>query len=184
MIIGITGTNGGGKGAVVEYLVKAKGFTHFSARELILEEVKLRGLEPNRVNIGETATDMRRLNEANFISKTFIQRAQEQNAKDVVIESIRTLAESSYIQEHGGLILAVDAPVDVRYERVVKRGTSTDKVSFEDFRIQEDNEYSSKDPSDPVQMNVLGVMDKADYKIINNGTLEELHAQVDALPIF
>ena len=30
MIIGITGTNGAGKGVVVQYLVKQKGFTHYS----------------------------------------------------------------------------------------------------------------------------------------------------------
>jgi dephospho-CoA kinase len=32
MIIGITGTDGAGKGAVVDYLVAQKGFTHYSGR--------------------------------------------------------------------------------------------------------------------------------------------------------
>src|SRR3989344_3951257 len=39
MIIGVTGTNGAGKGTVVDYLVSKKGFKHYSAREFIVEEV-------------------------------------------------------------------------------------------------------------------------------------------------
>ena len=37
-VFGITGTNGSGKGTVVEFL-KQKGFKHYSASELILEEI-------------------------------------------------------------------------------------------------------------------------------------------------
>lgn len=39
MIIGITGTNGAGKGTVVEYLAK-KEWNHFSAGEFITEEIE------------------------------------------------------------------------------------------------------------------------------------------------
>ncbi|MDB5189224.1 MAG: Dephospho-CoA kinase, partial [Parcubacteria group bacterium] len=37
MLIAITGTNGSGKGAVVEYLVSQKGFSRYTARAVILE---------------------------------------------------------------------------------------------------------------------------------------------------
>ncbi len=59
MIVGITGTIGAGKGTVVEYLVQKKGFVHFSARALILEEVKKRGLEVARENTTLVANDLR-----------------------------------------------------------------------------------------------------------------------------
>ncbi|MBR5146904.1 MAG: AAA family ATPase, partial [Bacteroidales bacterium] len=44
-IIGITGTIGAGKGTIVDYLVKEKGYVHYSVREFLAEEVKKRGLE-------------------------------------------------------------------------------------------------------------------------------------------
>ena len=39
IIIGITGTLGAGKGTIVDYLVKQKGFVHYSvrARKIILK---------------------------------------------------------------------------------------------------------------------------------------------------
>lgn len=181
MILGITGTNGAGKGSVVTYLVEEKRFTHFSVREKIIEEVKRRGLELNRTNIGETGTSLRREHGANYFTDTFLATAREQGADNVVIESIRTLAEAAYLREQGGKVLAVDAPVEVRYERIINRGSVTDKVSFEDFRLQEDVEYRPKDITDSTQMNVLGVIETADHVLVNDGSLEELGGKIEAI---
>ena len=41
-IIGITGTIGAGKGTIVDYLVKEKGYVHYSVREFLAEEVDAR----------------------------------------------------------------------------------------------------------------------------------------------
>lgn len=38
-IIGITGTLGAGKGTVVDYLVKNKGFNHFSVGDYLIDEI-------------------------------------------------------------------------------------------------------------------------------------------------
>lgn len=168
MIIGVTGTNGAGKGTVVDYLVEHKGFTHFSVRDLIIEEVIARGLELNRTNIGATGTDLRRENEPFYFTKTFVERAKAQGLENVVIESIRAVAEEKYLKEHGGFVVAVDAPRELRYERIVGRGSVTDQVSFEEFCHQEDREFTPKDPNDPSQMNFKAVMEGADYTLIND----------------
>ncbi|MDB4991964.1 MAG: hypothetical protein JWL75_209 [Parcubacteria group bacterium] len=181
MIFGITGTNGGGKGTVVDYLRDEKGFTHYSVRDLIIEEVTKRGLPVNRIHIGDTGTALRREEEPAYFVNTFIDRAQETGAENIVIESIRTVAEARRIQELGGKIIAVDAPVELRYERITERGSATDHVTFEQFREQEDREYTAKDDSDPTQMSVLKVMDIADYVLINDGSLEELHKKIEEI---
>jgi len=180
MILGITGTNGAGKGSVVEYLVR-KGFAHYSVRDLIMEEVLRRGLPLNRTNIGETATSMRAEFSPAYFVETFLARAKEEGKENVIIESIRTLKEAEYLKEHGACLVGVDAPVEERYRRITARGTVTDHVSFEDFRAQEDAEYSPKDANDPSQMNVLGVLGKADYTLINDGTVEELSAKIEEM---
>ncbi len=181
MILGITGTNGSGKGAVVDYLVQKKGFTHYSVRDLIIEEVKKRGLELNRINIGNTGTAMRKEYGPNYFAETFIARAREAGIEDFIIESIRTLSESASLHAHGGFMVGVDAPLELRYSRIQSRGSVTDQVSLEDFRHQEDIEYSPKDPTDPTQMNVLGVLAGADYTLINEGTFEELGEKIDVM---
>jgi dephospho-CoA kinase len=180
MLIGVTGTNGGGKGVVVESLVK-KGFAHYSVRDLIMEEVERRGLELNRTNIGETGTSLRREFGPGYFTKITLEQAKSAGQENVVIESIRALAEAEYLRAQGGFVVAVDAPEVVRYERIVERGTVTDRVSFEEFRAQEEAEYSSKDPNDPTLMNVRAVIAGADYTITNDGTYEELERKVDEM---
>ena len=82
------------------------------------------------------------------------------------------------------MMLVVDADKKIRYERATKRGSHTDSVTFEEFIAQEDMEMTSKDSTNPSLMNTSKVMRMADFKLENNGTVEELHAQINALPIF
>jgi len=57
-IIGITGTHGAGKGAIVDYLI-SKGFAHFSARDLIMEEIRRRGMPEDRNSTHVVANALR-----------------------------------------------------------------------------------------------------------------------------
>ncbi|MBU0750042.1 AAA family ATPase [Patescibacteria group bacterium] len=183
MILGLTGTNGAGKGSVVDYLVSKKGFAHYSVRAAIVEEVLRRGLELNRTNIGATGTDLRHTYGAAYFSTLFMSQAKEDGVDNYVIESIRAVAEAENIKKAGGFAIAVDAPIDIRYERITGRGSDTDKVSFEEFVEQEQAEYISKDPSDPAQMNFKVVMEQADYTLINDGTLDELGVKIEEMLI-
>ena len=184
MIIGITGTNGAGKGTVVEYLVEKKGFKGYSVRDAITEEIFRRGLPVNRPNLNEVATDLREKNGPGYFSTLFIADAKEKGFKDIVIESIRNPIEAENLQSHGGKMLVVDADRDVRYKRISSRASATDTVSFEEFCAQEDREMESEDPTNPAKMSINAVIKMADFHLENNGTLEELHAKIDALPIF
>lgn len=175
MIVGITGSFGAGKGAVADYLVKNKGFHHLSARALITEEVKRRGLEVDRDTLTEVANDMRAEGGPTYIYKQLINTAKDLDG-DVVIESIRAVAEVKHTKENGGIVMGVDAEPLLRYERAVSRGSETDHVSYEKWRQQELAEMNTDDPT---KQNVFGALELSDYMIENNGTLEELHQKVD-----
>jgi len=174
MIIGITGTNGSGKGTVVEYLVQ-KGFSHFSGREFITEEIVRRGMPVNRDSTNVVANDLRKTHHPAYIAEQLLARAQEQEG-NAIIESIRAIGEAEFLKSKGALIWGVDADRKTRYERSVLRGTALDKISFEKFCEQEDREMNQKKKFD---MNIAGIMAIADHVFTNDGTLEELHAQVE-----
>ena len=180
VILGITGTNGAGKGTVVDYIVKEKGFRHYSAREFLLTEIRHRGMPEDRSSLREVANEFRKMYGPAYVIEQLFAEA-EKDGKDAVIESVRTIGEAEFLKSKGALIGAVDADRDIRYERIVVRSQITDKVSLEEFGVQEDREMASIEPWD---MNVFGVMNLADFKIVNNGTIEELHAQINALSIF
>ena len=176
MILGITGTNGAGKGTVVEYL-KTKGFEHFSARALLVEEIERRGLPVDRTSMREVGNELRKTYGPAYIIETLYARAKEAGG-DALVESVRAVAEARFLKEQGARIIAVDADRKSRYERIVARGTATDTLSFEEFCKQEDREMNAPDEWD---MNVFGVMARADYTITNDGTVEELRAKVDEI---
>jgi dephospho-CoA kinase len=184
MILGITGTNGAGKGTVVDYLVQKHGYTHYSVRAAITEEIQKRGLELNRTNLNEVATDLREKFGPGYFGNLFIEKAKKEGIGNYIIESIRNPFEAENIKEHGGKILIVDADRDIRFGRITSRASATDGVTFEEFVAQEDREMTSEDSSNPAKMSIHAVMQMADYTLFNNGSIEELFAQIDALPIF
>lgn len=175
MIIGITGTNGAGKGTVVDYLSKQKGFTHYSVREFLIQEIEKRGMVVDRPAMRQVANEMRKQRGPSYVVEELLERAGTE-VGNVVIESIRTTGEAELLKSRGALLWAVDAERKTRHERTLKRWSETDKISFELFCEYEDREMASTEPWD---MNVFEVMKMADQVFTNNGTPEELFAQVE-----
>lgn len=177
MIIGIAGSLGAGKGTVVQYLIEKKGFKHLSVRDYLWEEVDRRGLPRVRDNLSLVANDLRANYGAEYLAQQLLARA-ESYGSDVIIESLHTSAEAAFLRAHEAVILGIDADIRARYERIKERGTETDDVSFEKFVEDNDRELSS---TDAAHHNIRAVIEAADYRVFNNGTLEELHAQIDAI---
>ena len=178
IIIGITGTLGSGKGTVAEYLVGKYEFSHYSAREFIAEEIRRRGLLVNRDTLTEVSNDIRAKNHPGFILERLYERALE-SEKNSVIESVRTPGEIQTLKNKGNFyLLAVDADPKTRYDRVLLRKSATDSVSFKKFLEDENREMESTDPN---KQNIGACVKQADFTVRNDGSLEQLHTQVDRI---
>lgn len=176
MIIGITGTLGAGKGTVAEIL-KQKGFEHYSVRDFLIEEVKERGLEPIRKNLVIVANQLREIHSPSYIIERLSENAK-QESENAIIESIRTPAEVKAIKEKGGYVLAVDADIKIRYSRILRRQTSTDHVTYDEFKENEEKEMHSSDPN---KQNLSKCIQMADFVLTNNKRIEDLEKQVNNL---
>ncbi len=176
MIIGITGTDGGGKGTVVEYLVKQKGFIHCSARALWVDEINRRNLEVNRANMRLMGNDLRAQHGDDFLITEYERRTGFKPEENYVIESLRAQAEVETLKKFGGVLWTVDADQHMRYERIQSRASESDRVSFEEFAKHEELEMNDPDPHG---MQKAAVIAMADTVLTNNGTQEELFAQVE-----
>ncbi|MFW5707446.1 MAG: AAA family ATPase [Bacteroidota bacterium] len=176
IVIGITGTLGAGKGTVVDYLVKEKGFVHFSVRGFLSEVIQQQGNEVNRDTLTHTANELRsKFGPAYIIDQLY--RKALQSARNSIIESIRTPGEiASLRQKKGFVLLAVDADIHIRYRRIVLRNSETDRIDFDTFQSNEDREMHSDDPN---KQNLAECIRQADHVIHNNGTLQELHSQIE-----
>ena len=175
IVIGVTGTLGAGKGTVVEYLIEQE-FKHYSARDFIVEEIINRGLPINRDTMVSVANELRALHGSDHIVRSLHKCAQDNNHKDIIIESIRTKGEVEALKIlPNAFLVAIDADPKVRYERIVKRKRATDDVTFEKFVQDEAREMDSDDPN---KQNLKYVISQADFHLTNNGELEDLHKQV------
>ncbi len=177
MIIGITGTLGAGKGTVVEFL-KAHGFVHFAVSDTFLRnEAKRRGLEPDRSARRDIANEYRAQGATKLMEAVLAEAAGEiAVGKNVIVEPQHTVPEVEFIKEQGGIVLSVDADLPVRYERITKRGSEKDHVSYEEFVAEQVKELASADPN---KNNLAAAIEAADYHFLNNGSVEELHVQIE-----
>jgi dCMP deaminase len=177
MIIGITGTLAAGKGTIVEHL-ESKGFKHFSVRAYLRQIVEERGMEVNRDSFVAVANELREKNSPSFIAEELYRQAAEAGG-DVIIESIRTEGEVNALKGKGNFYLfAIDANSKLRYDRAIGRASETDSVSYETFVANEEREWAN---TDPTKGNLKRCIELSDFTFSNEGSLEELHAQVDAV---
>ena len=171
-IIGLTGTNGSGKGAAAEFFI-SKGYAFYSLSDVIRSILEKDGLEPTRDNLIQKGNELRSLGGADFLAKKVMEKV-EGNA---VIDSIRNPEEIRFLKNHKNFVLlAIDADVKLRYERVKKRGRNESAASLQEFIKKEDEEKTSN----PKQQQLHLCLEMADFFVLNEGSLAELNTKLEA----
>jgi dephospho-CoA kinase len=173
-LIGLTGTLGAGKGTVTEYLTKEKGFTYVSVSQFLADEAVRWGREPDRMARHDVANHFRAQGPMALMEACFA--AVPSDAERVVLEPQHTVGEVGFIHGKGGKVIGVDADLHLRYERIKKRGSEKDNVTFEEFKMHQELESKSDDPN---EQNLAAAIEAAYVVIQNNGTLDELHTEID-----
>jgi len=170
-LIGITGTNGAGKGEVAAYF-KKQGYTYFSLSDIIREKLHKNGKEMTRDNLIKMGNDLREKYGADILARLVLNKVNNK----AVIDSIRNPKEIQYLRKQKTFILlAVDAPVALRYKRVEKRGRNESASSLQEFIKKEAEEITSHEKRQQLQ----NCMKMADYTIFNDSTIEELHKKLE-----
>ncbi|MEK7063542.1 MAG: hypothetical protein AAB955_02530 [Patescibacteria group bacterium] len=173
MIIGIAGTIAAGKGAVVAYL-KTKGYKHYSSSDTLKRILTERGHPHDREHMSALAEELLGSYEGGVLGLNMQNQAAE---GDLVLEAIHRMSEADFVRANGGKILGVDADIKIRYERTLARADGEkDAVTFERFLESSHREDEGKRN---VSSNIKAVIESADAVVMNDGTLDELHAAVD-----
>jgi dCMP deaminase len=174
MIIGLTGENCAGKSTVAEYLMK-KGFYYYSLSDVIREELKAEGTPITRENLIGKGNALREKFGPGILGTKIGQKLQDD--KNYVIDSIRNPAEVDALRKLGRFFLMyVNAPDEIRFERIKSRGREEDPRTYEAFiRI----EKLEMDNIEKTKQNLKGTFALADKSIINDGDVNELYDKID-----
>jgi dCMP deaminase len=175
MLIGLTGRNAAGKGEVAEYL-KQKGFDYYSLSDVIRDEIRLRGQAPTREVLIQVGNELRQKFGARVLAERILKKIESD--KNYVIDSIRNPSEVEALRASRQFkLVLVDAAVEVRFRRTLSRNRESDPQTLEAFLEVERREAAG----DATSQNMIAVEQMADEKVVNDGSLGELHQEIEAL---
>ena len=204
MIVGLTGPNAAGKGEVANIL-RARGFAYHSLSDVVREEASQRGLDHSRENLIRVGNELRGAHGpgalaervvAKIVGSSGMEKERDlpvpsaerhrastpwlitlQDGVAVIVDSIRNPAEVGVLRRLEGFVLVgVNAPIAVRFERSRLRARAGDGTTLEEFARKESLENST----DPVAQQLTQTFLLADVVIDNSGTLAELGEKVSA----
>jgi dephospho-CoA kinase len=170
-LIGLTGTNCAGKGEAASFFQKA-GYAFLSLSDLIRDEIRKKDLPLSRDNLIITGNELRENHGADILARRIMTKVRG----NTIIDSIRNPKEVEFLQSQPDFILlAIDAPVKIRYERAKQRGRNESVETLEEFISKEEEEMSNYEKGQQLHK----CMEMADHKIQNDSTLEAFYNKLE-----
>jgi len=165
-----------GKDTLALYVSKRLSIPNVSSGDMIRKYVTDNNLGTlERENLKKVGNSLRQEFGGDFL----VRLAVELHDKgDIVLSGLRTIDEVMTFKELGGIVISVTAPAERRYDLAKMRNRIDDGVSFEEWKKNEEGEYTSDDSK---KQNINGVIALADYEIQNLGTLDDLYKECDEL---
>lgn len=179
MIISVVGPISSGKGKVSEILREEYGFTHHSFSSTIRGVARSRGVDITRKNLSKLGKELQReAPDTSLLAERIVETIEKDvkhGKKKFVIEGSRRVADCEVFKKHikdnpemKFVLVAVDAPAYVRFDRLKTRGRHGDPTTFEAFKEIDEAELHGSEGQEVGKLIAM-----ADYKIDNSGTLEE-----------
>lgn len=176
-IIGTVGLPGSGKGEVAT-VAREAGIPVVTMGDVIREECRNRGLD-FKEHHGRIAKALREEEGETAIASRCVPKVREALADSdgevVLVDGLRSMAEvRTFVEEFGEdfLLLSVEAPFDLRAERLVDRGREATDLDREKLREREERELG---------FGMGEVMDHADVTLDNTRSLETFRRTVRTL---
>jgi dephospho-CoA kinase len=175
IIIGFTGLMASGKDAAKKYLEEKYGAESFRFSSIMRDVLKRINVEMSRTNLSAVSLCLRQTFGEDLFAKVIANDAQNANSEIVVVDGVRRLADIAHLSKLDGFhLVAIEADPKIRHERLVKRGENVgeSEKTYEQFIADHQTE---------TELTIPEVMSKADLRINNDGSFEDLYKQIDEL---
>lgn len=178
MIIGLTGLARSGKDAAAKYLIDNYKFNHLDfARDALFAEADKRGLERDKMILSILGDELRQEGGRGVLAKIINAKIEYEEQSSSNLKTKSSKPEKNYV------ITGFRSPEEVdliRNEHLdfVLIEVNADKLTRFSRRNEKDPQdlegFSARDQRDIYNKGLGEVLKMADYKINNEGTIEEL----------
>jgi len=182
-LICLVGMTGSGKSVVADYLV-SKGFGFLRFGQITLDIVKERGLEPTEENERPVREEMRKKHGMGAYATLNIPKFDELLKKGHVVGdglyswSEYKVLKDKYVDQL--IVVAVYAPLKVRYERLANRKLAKEDTDFR-HRPATIEQAKARDYAEIENIEKGGPIAMADYTLVNIDTVESLIESVEKI---
>lgn len=181
MIVGLSGTFASGKDTLAHYLVQKYNFLHVSTGDMVRAVAEAEYGSTERSVLFKTANELREKRGPGVLAELAIDKLADAGGQyqHLIISGVRSLGEVEAIKKAGGTIVFVDAPMEIRYQRIQARHrASEEKLTFEEFKASEEAEELAVHDNPYVQ-DITGVKELADMILLNDNDTEAFFAQAE-----
>jgi dephospho-CoA kinase len=176
LIIGLTGPAGAGKDISAEYISRKLSVEHHSGGDVIRTMLTGLNLPVIKTAVVAFGNFLRENYGTDYIASRAV--GIEEDKKGVVYSGFRSPSEAQYVKDHGGFIVYIDAPTEVRHERILDRRRSDDTNDQEKLNQIDQKELQAQDDAGE---NLEKVKALADFTVINDSDLDSLHKKLDEI---
>lgn len=176
-VVGTVGLPGSGKGEIAAVAAE-HDIPVITMGDVIRQTCRDRGLDPAEHH-GEMAKTLREENGPAAVAERSLPMIEDaiadHDAETVLVDGLRSLVEVETFEAAFGeafTLVSVEAPFDLRAERLAERGRDTSDRDLESLRARDARE---------LDLGVGEVMDRADVTIKNTDTLEAFHDRAKAV---
>lgn len=175
IILGFTGLPASGKGTAAKYYSDKYGAPTFRFSTSMRDLLDRLYLPQSRENMSTISRITREAFGQDLYAKVMAGDVGKAEHDIVVVEGIRRMDDVVELKKLPNFkLVAIEADMKIRYERLKVRGENSDDTSKTWEQFQKDHELET-------EISIPPVMAKADVVVNNDGTLEELYKQLDAL---
>jgi len=175
IILGFTGLIASGKDASKKYLEAKYGAKSFRFSTILRDVLSRLDVTITRDNMITLSTWARETFGQDLLARVIAKDVTNAKEEIIVVDGIRRLPDIEHLNKISGFVLiSIDADPKKRYNRMLNRNENEGDAqkTMADFLADHQKE---------TELTIPEVMAAAKYKINNNGTIEELYAQIDKI---
>jgi len=177
IVLGIIGEIATGKTTATDYLIEKYGAKSVRFSDSLGSGLDRFYIEKNRHNYQTLSRIMRENFGQDIISKTVARDIEGFDTEIVITEGIRRPSDVNFLTStypNNFFTINIESKEEDRFSRLATRGEKPDDATktWEEFQ---------KDGTAEAEVAIKDIAKDAQFTINNNGTLEELHSQIEEI---